>query len=180
MYKIKKWSRVMRILFQIILIAMPIWAFFQWWVYFDKEALSIFDSLRHEHPNLSYIAFFPYSTRIICFVIALIPNLVAMFGFYHLIKLFRLYELGQIFTKDNINPIKICSYTILFWFIANFITSVLLVLALTLNNPVGQRILAIKFDAKDFSTLVIGVIAIIIAQIMDEARKIKDENDYTV
>lgn len=174
MYKIQKWSRVMRILFQIILIATPIVAFFEW-VIFDKEALAILGSF-----NIYHVTSLPYTTRIACFLIAMIPNFVAMFGFYHLVKLFRLYELGQIFTKDNINHIKICSYAVIVWFIANFITSILLVLELTINNPKGQRILAIEFDTKDFSTLVIGLIAIIISQIMDEARKIKDENDCTV
>lgn len=169
----------MRILFQIVLIIIPISTYFEW-IEFDRVAFSMLDSLRYDHPDLPKISTLPMSTRLECYIIAMIPNFVVMFGLYHLIKLLKLYEIGLIFTKENINQIKICSYTIFVWFFANFLASTLLVLALTMNNPEGQRILSITFASKEFSALVIGTIAIFIAHIMEEARKIKDENDHTV
>lgn len=103
-----------------------------------------------------------------------------MWGFYHLIKLFRLYELGQVFSIENVRHIKISAYSALAWLVADFFTYSLLILALTVDNPIGQRYLSISVSSKHFSTLVISIIAIIIAQVMDEARKLKDENDYII
>lgn len=179
MNKIEKWSHVVRIMFQIILIGIPVAAFLSW-VVFDREAIGLLDKLRHRHPNLPEVVSISYGIRWMCFGIVMIGNVVAMFGFYHLVKLFKLYEKGQIFTQENIREMKISAYTIFVWCIVNFFTSILLILALTINNPVGQRILSISIDTKDFSTLVVGIIAIVIVGIMDEARKIKDEYDYIV
>lgn len=178
MFRIEKWSYGVRVLFQIILVGIPVVALLRW-VVFDREAIAILDGLRHRH-YLPEVVSLSYGVRWVCFGIAMIGNLVAMFGFYHLVKLFKLYEKGQIFTQANIKEMKMGAYTIFVWCIANFFTSILLVLALTINNPVGQRILSISLDTKDFSTLVVGIIAIVIVQIMEEARKIKDEYDYIV
>lgn len=179
MNRIEKWSRGIRVLFQIVLIGIPVGVILQWLV-FDNEAIGLVNGLRSRHPNLPIIQSIPYSTRWICLGIAMIKNVVAMFGFYHLIKLFKLYEKGQIFTLETIKEIKICAYAVFGWCIARFFTYILMVLALTINNPKGQRILSISFDTTDFSTLVIGIIAILIVQIMDEARKMKDEHAYII
>lgn len=185
MQKIQKWSHFIRIFFQIIFIAVPIAALifgFAEWIFPDAGLPStnnIAISLSNlNHPPVTTST--PYFTRIICFMLSLIPSSITMFGFYHLIRLFKLYELGQIFTIDNIRHIKICAYSVLSWFIADFIIHTLTVLALTINNPVGQITLSINFSFTHFSTLVISIIAIIIAQVMDEARKIKDENDFII
>lgn len=179
MNRIQKWSNRIRVFFQIVLIGIPIGAIFQWVIY-DGEALSLLNGLRYRHLDLPIVQSIPYSSRWLCFGIAMIKNAVTMFGFYHLIKLFKLYEKGQIFTLETIREMKICAYSVFGWCIAKFFTSILLILALTFHNPKGQRILAVSFDATDFSTLVIGIITIITVQIMDEARMLKEEHDYII
>ncbi len=178
MQKIQKWSRFIRIFFQIVFIGIPIYTLVQWG--YDGQFVDIIDSLRRFYPSISFPTEIPYATRALCFMISMVPNGIIMFGFYHLIKLFKLYELGQVFTSENIRHIKICAYAILAWFLSDFLAYSLLILALTIDNPPGERILSISLTTKHFSTLVISLISIVIAQIMDEARKLKDENDYII
>lgn len=179
MNKIEKWSRAISVLFQIILVGIPIWAFLQW-VVSDAGAIGILDGLRHKHAGLPQVTHIGYETRWICFGIVMIQNAIAMYGFYHLVKLFKLFQKGQIFVYESINELKISINTICVWCIANVFTNTLLVLALTYKNPEGQRILSVSFDATNFSALVIGIIATLIVHIMDEGRKLKEVYDYTI
>jgi hypothetical protein len=179
MQKIQKWSRFLRIFFQIAFVAIPLFTLCEW-SFFDAKTINLIESFRKFNPTVSLPTEISYTTRALCFMLSMIPNGIIMFGFYHLIKLFKLYESGQVFTNECIRHIKICAYSVLAWLIADFFTTSLLILALTLENPVGQRILSISLGPKHLSTLIISIIAIIIAQVMDEARKLKDENDYII
>lgn len=161
-------------------IGIPIFTLAQWLFDTNYFFIETIESFRKFYPSIPLPEAIPYSTRALCFIISMIPNGIIMFGFYHLIKLFKLYEQGHIFTSENIRHIKISAYTVIAWIIADFITNSLLILALTIDNPVGERILSVGISSRHFSTLIISIIAIIIAQVMDEARKLKEETEYII
>lgn len=179
MHKIQQWSRLIRIFFQLTIIAIPIVCLAQW-VFSDTLAITTISSLRHNNPYLPPLPHVPYFIRFLCFVISMTSYAVVIFALYHLVKLFRLYERGKIFTKANIKEITICSHAIFLWLVVDIISSSLLVVVLTMHNPVGQRLLTIGISSKYLAPFVIAVVASLIAQIMDEARKLKDENDHIV
>lgn len=177
MQKIQKWSRIIRIFFQIIFIVTPILGFiFSFSAAFPEQDVLIKQNLLK--PFITENT--PYGARIICVMISMIPFAIIMLGFYHLIKLFKLYELGKIFDLESIEHMRMGAFTVLIWLIADMVIYTLDVLVLTINNPAGQRILSLHFRSVHFSTLVVAIVFIIITQIMDEARKLKDENDYIV
>lgn len=177
MQNIQKWSRFIRIIFQIAFVAIPILAFGEWG-FFSSQTIESFESFRKSSVSLPTEV--PYTTRALCFMLSMIPNGIIMFGFYHLIKLFKLYELGKVFTSESIRHIKISAYSLLAWVITDFFTYSLIILALTIDNPIGQRSLSVSITSNHISTFVVSLIAIIIAQVMDEARKLKDENDFII
>lgn len=181
MERIQKWSRYIRILFQWVIIVIPIVTLVDW-VIFDAAEIRMLQTFKFlEGANIMIPETIPYSTRWISFIIAMIPRGILMFIFYHLVKLFKLYEIGYIFTMDNIRHIKICAYATLVWLIAHFFEYILLILALTINNPKGSRYLSVRFGtACDFYSIIISIVIIIIAHVMDEARKIKNENELTI
>ena len=51
---------------------------------------------------------------------------------------------------------------------------------LSFTNPSGQRMLAARFDLFDFTLLIIGAIVVLIARVMDEGRKLEDDQAYTI
>jgi hypothetical protein len=53
-------------------------------------------------------------------------------------------------------------------------------LALTFNNPPGQRMISIGFSSTDFSEIVTALMIIVVAWIMDEGRKLKEEQALVI
>lgn len=188
MNKIQKSSRRIRILFQLCFFAVPIlslayWLFFNSFVEGSQSDLyGIFFKFSYSQDALPASSLNPLSlgNRLLCFAIDMLPKGAIMYCFFHLIKLFKLYELGQIFSRDNINHIRKVSYGMFVLVVANFIAYALHSLAISFTNPVGQRTLSLRFDGGDFSILVIAFIILLISNIMDEGRKLKDEADQTI
>jgi hypothetical protein len=68
-----------------------------------------------------------------------------------------------------------------FWgILANIFDKTLVKLALTINNPPGQRVLTIGFTADHVKLMFAAIILMIIARVMNEGREIYDENQLTV
>ena len=187
MNKIQKSSRNIRFIFQLCFIATPLLSLF-FWLNFNTFYFSPGDSVLEGFFFGFKITNLPgnpkealtLASRLLCFSISMIHNAALMFCFYQLIRLFKLYEIGQVFSRENIKHIKMASFGIFAYVIACFITHGLLSVALTMNNPPGERTLGLSFQFDDASTLVIGFIILLIANVMDEARKLKDEADQTV
>ena len=96
-------------------------------------------------------------------------------------RLLRLYHAGMIFDRMNVIAIgKIGKW--LAWFgVAQFLNATSIPLALTFGNPVGRRLLVITTgSAGAFEAIVLGGVMLILARVMDEARRIADEQAHTI
>jgi hypothetical protein len=114
-------------------------------------------------------------TRFLAFLCDLLPLGVIMYGLRKLRDLFMLYENGLIFTEQNVNCFRSLGKTLIIWVACNFVNHTLLGIALTLDNPPGRRMLVIGLDSGDFTGLFVGAVVLIISWVMDEARKIQEE-----
>jgi hypothetical protein len=103
-----------------------------------------------------------------------------MLGIKLLIDLFRLYEAGMVFELANVACFKNLSRVLILWFIAVLISAPLMSLALTINNPVGKRIVTISLEYTDLTALVIGGILMVITRVMEIGRELQNEQDYTI
>ncbi|MGO9584951.1 MAG: DUF2975 domain-containing protein [Limisphaerales bacterium] len=82
-------------------------------------------------------------------------------------RLLRFFASGSFFTAKNINCIKWLGCLVVSdWVIVKFL------------QVIGSRALMIGFD--DFAKLAIGFLVVLIAWIMDEGRKIQEEQELTV
>lgn len=122
----------------------------------------------------------PASARFMGFLVAMIPTGVAMVGAYYLMRLFRLYERGQIFGPANVRCFRILSRVLIWWFVAGIVHKSLLSLALTLHNPPGQRMITLEIGSPDLTALLLGAILAVIAWVMEEGRKLQEDQDLTV
>jgi uncharacterized membrane-anchored protein len=114
------------------------------------------------------------------FLVTMMPAAVAISGAYYLMRLFHLYEQGQIFRPSNVQCFKKLSRVLIWWFAVGIIHRSLLSVALTLHNPPGQRIFTLGIGSPDLTALLLGGILAVIAWVMEEGRKLQEDQDFTV
>ncbi len=176
--KIQKVSKVLRAVLTVILVLLPVVSFVCW-INFNNIPPHI-DML-----NLRALPFVtPQSlslhSRLLCFAASLIPLCVEMAGIVILIRLFRLYERMSIFNATNVACFRKLGKILLAQALAGVLYIPLLSLAITMDNPPGTRRIAIGIDSLDMTALVAGTMIIVISWVMEEGRKLEDEQLHTV
>ena len=181
MDKIKKFSRRVRLLLQIIFYLIPIFILWFWLVFHTSH--DIFGSLGIGTWLLEFFGK-PVTintlTRILGFIATMLPAGIMMYGIRQLIKLFKNYELGQIFTLANANYYRKLGYTLFALVIGRVIYSALISFIMTFQNVPGQRVAGLTFVGIDIISLITGGIIIIIAWVMQEAYKISHEQELVI
>jgi hypothetical protein len=122
----------------------------------------------------------PTSARFMGFIVTMMPTAVAMCGAFYLMRLFHLYEKGSIFRPSNVQCFKKLSRVLIWWFAVGIVHRSLLSVALTLHNPPGHRIFSLGIGSPDLTALLLGGILAVIAWVMEEGRKLQEDQDYTV
>lgn len=121
-----------------------------------------------------------FLTSFLIFLITMVPTTVFLFSLLYLIKLFKLYEDGIIFTKKNVYYTKCIAYCILVWQILGPIREILVSLVSSWNNPPGERFITFGFSDFNVGIIFIAFVILLISKIMSEACKIQEEQTYTV
>ena len=75
---------------------------------------------------------------------------------------------------------RLLSKALIGWCLVGILTDPLMSIALTLHYPAGERMLSIGLGSPDLTALLVGGILAVITWVMDEARKLKDEQDFTI
>lgn len=122
----------------------------------------------------------PLSTRLLAFVVSMIPAGVMIWGLFILMRLFRLYEQGEIFRMSNVRCFRQLSRVLIWFFFAGIATQPLLSLALTIQNPAGQRMLTFGLESGDLTALLLGGILAVISWVMEEGCQLQEDQDLTV
>lgn len=120
------------------------------------------------------------STLIFAFLISLIPTSIIIYGLINLKNLFALYEKGVVFTQKNVQCFRHIGLALIALIFANLVHGALLSVVLTINNPVGERILSLTFGSEDFSVLIMGAMIILVSWVMNEAASLEHEQAHTV
>ncbi len=172
-HNIQQISRRFRQLFLIIAIALPLLTLF-YWVLFNYLP----QGLRPLQPYV--IGALPWTTASLALLASLLPLSVVVFGLVTLVQLFRLYENAIYFSHETVTLFRRLGITLMLWVVASPLHSSLLSIAVTFNNPPGERMLVMTLDFGDLAMLLIGTIVILISWIMEEGRKLEEEQAYTV
>ena len=120
--------------------------------------------------------------------------MLMLFWFWKLAQLFRLYERGQIFAAETIRCIKVLGIICLIgWTVSVSARFMPRPEVIPQNPPVGAKSVIVKkqsfnmglfsFDfgtGIDFGLLFVGASVVLAAWIMDEGRKIQEEQELTV
>ncbi len=125
-------------------------------------------------------AFLAVNSRLIAFGGEIPAVLVMLFALNSLKSLFFLYEKGIYFEAGNVKQFKLLGKFALWAVLTDVVNETVLILAKTINNPPGEKILAISIGSDHVKLMVVACIIMLISMVMDEGRKIKDENQLTV
>jgi hypothetical protein len=118
--------------------------------------------------------------RLLAFCSDLPPLAVLVFSFYKLGSLFRLYENGHIFTRQNVDCFKSLGRMMIVWAACHFVSNSLMSIVLTLENPPGQRMLTLGLGSPEFGGLFVGGVVLTITWVMDEARKLNEDHELFI
>ena len=174
MNHIQRMSQRYRILFNVLIISIPALDFL-YWVFFNHLPEGFVATL----PVLrSYPLSSPFLA--LAFLASLLPVSAALYGVMTLRALFSLYEKAIIFSAENVMYFRRLGYALIAWVISNALFTPLISAIMTYSNPPGDRMLVAQLGVFDISTLLIGCVVLLIAWVMDEGRKLEDEQAHTV
>ncbi|MEZ8018414.1 DUF2975 domain-containing protein [Vibrio splendidus] len=182
MSNIQKQSRRVRMLLQSFLALTPIMVCYFWLTVqtpydFLSEMGIIQFSLEMENFTTSSLTM---TTRIIAMFTSLVMFSILMYALTVLIRLFRNYERGEIFSLENAMSYQKLGYSLFYWVLGSVIYGALMSVVLSFNNPPGERVFAISFVGMDFLTLILGIIILIISWVMKEGYILADEHSQTI
>jgi hypothetical protein len=116
------------------------------------------------------------STRF-ALLLALLPALILFLLTAHgIYRLFHRFGQGRILDSESARQLGNIGWFLFASAEVAILTRTLVVLALTWNNPPGQRQLAISISLNDFMLLLFGLFVLAFAQVIKEAARIADEN----
>lgn len=174
--RIRSMSRIFRIIFFSLVIIIPV-GFALYWVFYNILPVN-FRLTTQEFPmTTDSIARF---NRALCAAAGIIPLAVHVGIVLTLARLFGMYERGEILTSGNVSCIRTLGYLFIARAIAGIIHTPLLALALTITNSPGNRQIALTLSSNEISSVLTGLVIIVIARVMDEGRAASDEQKLVI
>ncbi|MSP75935.1 MAG: DUF2975 domain-containing protein [Rhodospirillaceae bacterium] len=131
-------------------------------------------------PNDAADAAMTPAFRLIGFALTMLPVSAVLLALVNLRRLFRLYARGAMFGTSNVAAFRGLGWALILFGAAQFAFGPLSSLALSSGNPVGQRFLSVGVGSDMVLAVVAGMVLVIVAWVMDEARRIDEEQTFTV
>jgi hypothetical protein len=172
--RLKRNSRRLRMVFTFLLVLTPVFAAMFWLGVWAGDE----DCIRHLPVEIT--GNLPAMTVVSGFLVYMIPTLVVMYALLQIVRLFGLYEQGKVFARENVACFRKIGWSIIACEIADFLASIALGPILTYHLGEGKRLLVIGLEDQDLYTLLAGFTVLTISWVMDEARKIKEEQELFV
>jgi len=173
-HAIQTLSQRLLVLLWIILLCTPLSLTYLWFYG------TLFDSPTGVNLEFSYDVSLPMSLgqSLIGYPFALVPSLVYMAIIWQLIRLFRLYRSGEVFTQDNISCFRHIANLMIATPFIDVLSDILLGAVLSFGQEDFNTGLSV--DDSDLTILIIGLMVRAISHVMTLAKNLKEENELTV
>lgn len=186
--KIQKISKPFIIIFFVLLFIIPVFEFLQWFIlglYPFQAILEVLGIVKHAFYTYSLIDIynmqFTFNQKLLGFFGGVVDLIALLLGLVLLIKLFKNYNKGIIFSISNTIYFKYLGYL---FFIDGLVTKPiangLKSLAITLNNPKGHKVISVTFSMINLETIFCGAIIIVIAKVMDIGYRMQEEQRLVI
>ena len=175
--RVQTLSRRLRIVFTVVLFLIPAIQII-FWIFFNQ--LPIPKDIISKGLPVVVQNDLPLSIRLMALAVSFISASVVMACVYRLIRLFRLYEKMEIFTEGAVKCVRSLGKLLIWLFFAKIIEDPLMSLALTMHNSPGHREIDFALSSDDIAFLLIGIVTVLIAWVMEEGRKLQEEQQFTI
>ncbi|WP_067283863.1 DUF2975 domain-containing protein [Mitsuaria sp. 7] len=102
--------------------------------------------------------------------------LLTLFALLCLWRLFGAYLRGEVFTDGATRHLRRLGQSVTAMALVMPLTDTVTILALTLGNPPGQRMLSVHLGSQHYVVLLLGLVLIAMAMVMREAQRMAQEN----
>lgn len=183
MDKIKNISLFFRIVFQIFFALLPL-VLILGWIFAPQPLILLAGIIQIDViPRVYSAAILHHLTsieKIIGLLISSIPLCIELSILFYLIRLFRLYEKGEIFSALHVRCIRNIGYALIFGQLINPLYEGIMGVILTWSNAHGHRFASVSFDQTNFGILLTGLLVILISWIVAEGCKLHEEHQLII
>lgn len=141
----------------------PVWA--------QRIGIEFRHGLSHLSENV------PVHDRLFACAFAMVPVAIASFGLVALTRLLRLYSHGEVFGRHALKALGQITAALFWYVIAAFVMEAPTTYFLTRDYPTHRAELQLTIQAGDLEILFLAAVALVIARVMAEARRVADENE---
>ncbi|AKP73664.1 hypothetical protein Psal006b_01942 [Piscirickettsia salmonis] len=167
-----------RLLFMVVLFAVIVLlilpSLIQWLYPFNCQHITA------NSESLCSIQKLNYPTRIASLICSIIPYLIFSYGCFIIIRLFKNYERGLVFIKENVNLYNKIGWSALLWAILKPLAQALQTFILSLHLGPGYYTIRILIQESSYIAGFIGLLIVIISYVMREGQRLQEQEDYTV
>ena len=122
----------------------------------------------------------PGWVRLLCFGAAMVPGTALLFVLLRLRRLFTLYREGNIFSLGTVLAFRDVARALWLWAVCSVLATPLHSLAVTAANPPGRHMLSLGVGTTELELVFLASLAVVLARVMDEARRLDEEAALTV
>lgn len=180
--RIKRVSTVFRLLFQALLVAVPIVHILAWLnapTPIDiSGSLGFFVSVLPK--GIEVLSPLSTATKLYGFAVSAIPVIIIELMLYFLMRLFKLYERAEIFSLANVNYLKKIGYALLIHQLTRIVCNGFISMILTWHNPPGHRVLVLTIATVEITAILTAFLVILISWIMTEGCRLREEQQLTI
>lgn len=181
MERIQKISILLYYLLLVVIILIPVFAVLKWWqLPYQCATGQTFCFPIVNNTRLVTMFDMGWGSRLALLAITLIPNLLVMVICAYLMQLFKSFHLGEVFSEQNVHLLKRIAQILLLSVLVKPLYDLLMSYTLTWDNPGGQVMLVAGVSMNEFFMLFLSALVFLIAWVMSEAYKLKEEQQYTV
>jgi hypothetical protein len=136
--------------------------------------------MTQEVARLAAFPALPAWVRGLCFLAAMVPGVALTVTLLRLRALFALYKEGRIFTLANVVCFRSLARALMTWAAASILYTPLHGLAVSAANPPGRHMLTLGIGGTELALFFMAAMTVVIARVMDEARRLDEEQALTV
>lgn len=114
------------------------------------------------------------------FISSLLPLSALMYLLFNLIKIFSFYKQGIVFSLKHVSLFKKTSKLLVVWVLLSIIYESAKSVLFSWGNPVGERVLSVSFGSEQLTVLIVATFVYVIAWVIDEGRKLAEENQMVI
>jgi Protein of unknown function (DUF2975). len=184
MNRIQRLSQRLRFLFLAGTVLVPVvdalsWAFFEQVIASPAHTLSPLLGLSWS-TALFMAGPITVTMKLLGFASSLLPGVASMYCFWCLARLFARFGQGEMFSGPVVELIRRIGWAVLATQGLRVVHGTLVSLLLTMDNAPGQHMITVGMDSVTLSEIITGVVIILASWVMDEARKLKEEQELVI